>query len=168
MTVTESLATTLGSGARPETALLLACARTRMDPEHAGQIRALLGQDIHWADLMQMAQRHKTTPLLYRSLASTLPDAVPQAVMEELGKRSRANALCNLRLTRQLMRVLRGLESNGVLAVPYRGPVLAEAVHGDLAWRWCGGLYNWVRRQAVSRAVGRPFRLYSKHGYGLL
>lgn len=142
----------VGSGARPETALLLACARTRMDPEHAGQIRALLGQDINWAGLMQMAQRHKITPLLCRSLASTLPDAVPQAVMEELRKRSRANALRSLRLTRQLIRVLRGLESDGVLAVPYRGPMLAEAVYGDLGLRQFTDLDVLVRRRDVSKA----------------
>jgi len=166
--VTESLATTLRSGARPETALLLACARTRMDPEHAGQIRALLGQDIHWADLMQMAQRHKTTPLLYRNLANTFSDFVPQPVMQELRERFRDNSLRNLALTGQLIQVLERLESNGAPAIPLKGPVLAKVVYGGLALRQFDDLDILVRKEDVPKAretlASLGYRQTTQHG----
>ena len=42
----------------PEAELLICCARTRMNPERAEQIKALLQNDIDWAYLSRMALLH--------------------------------------------------------------------------------------------------------------
>ena len=54
--------------------LLVCCARTCMDAEHAERIRFLLSKNINWPFLLQAALYHGVMPLLYRSLQATRPE----------------------------------------------------------------------------------------------
>ena len=148
--------------AQPEMALLVACARAHVDPSHTAQVQSLLSQDLDWPRLLEFAQRQKTLPLLHQGLRP-YGDAVPQAAMQEIRRRFRANALRNLRLTQELVGVLRSLETAGVLAAAYRGPVLALDAYGDLSLRQFDDLDILLRRQDMGRATERLLSL----GYGL-
>ncbi|GAG91885.1 unnamed protein product, partial [marine sediment metagenome] len=74
-------------------------------------------------------------PLLYQSLKKTCPEAVPDDTLEQLRAYFLTNAKRNLFLTGKLLRLLELLKDNGILAVPFKGPVLAESVYGDLSLR---------------------------------
>ncbi len=139
-------------GARSEMALLLACARTQVDPEHGRRIQALLQEDIDWADLIQLATKHRTIPLLYNSLATCCPDTVPTDILGKLQTHFRSNGIRNLTLGAELLKALRQLQDGGVRAVPYRGPLLAEAVYGNLSLRTFQDLDILVQRKDVARA----------------
>jgi hypothetical protein len=56
-------------------------------------------------------------------------------VLEQLRKDYERNAQKSLRLTHELIRILDCLECHGIPAIPYKGPVLAKAVYGDIALR---------------------------------
>jgi hypothetical protein len=120
---------------RSETELLLCCAQSSMSAERTGRVRALLGEDIDWAYLLQTAHRHRLIPLLYQNLSTICPEAVPRATLNQLKRYFHINGLNNRFLTKELLRLLSLFEANGVLAVPYKGPVLAAAVYGHLALR---------------------------------
>jgi len=150
--VVRSLTEASEFGARPEIALLHACARSRIDTEQSRVIQALLQQEIDWADLIQLAARHRTIPLLYTSLAVCCPDAVPAEVMEQLQGYFRANGVRNLTMGRELLQVLRDCQDNGVRAVSYKGPLLAELVYGNLSLRDFYDLDLLVQRKDVARA----------------
>ncbi len=137
---------------RPEIGLLLACAHAHFDLEHRKRIRALLQEDIDWAALLQLAIKHRTIPLLYKSLAASSPDPTPEEVTAQLQALFRANGVRNLALATELLKVLRHLQDNGVCAVPYRGPLLAEVVYGDLSLRTFQDLDVLVQRKDVARA----------------
>jgi len=53
----------------------------------------------------------------------------------ELTQFFRANAIKNLYLTAELLRILRLLDAQGIRAVPLKGPALAQSLYGDLALR---------------------------------
>src|SRR4051812_50229545 len=78
-------------GTRPEIALLLSCARTRVDSEHVEQIRTLLREDINWQYLMQAVQAQGVTPLLYRSLQSNCLEAVSPTLSCQLRRAFSSN-----------------------------------------------------------------------------
>jgi len=59
---------------------------------------------------------------------ANLPDLVPHTILEELRVRYEHNARKNLRFTAELIRILDCLESHDIAAIPFKGPVLAEAV----------------------------------------
>jgi len=90
---------------------------------------------IDWAYLLRMAERHGLIPLLYWNLSATAPELVPFPIRERIHTLFLVNAARNLRLTGKLLRVLNLLEANGILAIPFKGPVLASSLYGNLAFR---------------------------------
>ena len=132
--------------------LLLCCARTTMDADSAARIRSLLRDDIDWSALLRHALRHGVMPLLYRSLSSTCPDAVPKFFLEQLRDSFYANAAHNTLFARELLSLLRLLETHGIPALPFKGPALAASVYGNPALRQFGDLDILVREHDAERA----------------
>ena len=115
--------------------LLLYCARTQIDVETATQIRAVLRKKIDWGHLIQLAHHHRVIPLLYRSLIDTCSDLVPKSVLEELEAYFRSNLRHNLFLTGQLIKLLHTFKASDIQAIPYKGPLMAASIYGNLALR---------------------------------
>jgi hypothetical protein len=133
----------------PEVELLLCCARTHIDAGTAERIRETLSDEIDWAYLIQTASWHGVMPLLYRSLNTICPESVPKAIFEQLWKDFLVNAQRNLILTVELLKLLELLEGNGICAIPFKGPVLASSVYGDLALRQFSDLDILVHKQDI-------------------
>ncbi len=130
-----TLSPTLATDIRPEHELLLCCTRTRMDSKRADQLRSLLQKDIDWTYLTQMALRHGVMPLLYFNLNSTCPNAVPKTTLEQFRSYFHANALDNLFLTSELLKLLNLFKDHGISAIPFKGPVLTASIYGNLTLR---------------------------------
>jgi hypothetical protein len=139
-------------GMRLETELLLCCTRTCMDDTSAEKIGTLLQEDLDWEYLIRTAIRHEVMPLLYRSLHSTYPKAVPKVILDRLRDHFRVNTERNLILTGTLLKLLRLFEAHGIPAMPYKGPVLAASVYGSLALRQFTDLDILVHREDVLKA----------------
>jgi hypothetical protein len=139
-------------GIHPEAELLLSCAHMRLDAQSAARIHTLLRADLDWSSLVEGALWHGVMPLLYRSVHTIGTDTVPLAVVERLQDYCAVNVRRNLFLTGELLKLLHLLEAQGIPALPYKGPVLAAAVYGNLALRQFGDLDILVPRQAVLHA----------------
>ncbi|ETX07419.1 nucleotidyltransferase domain-containing protein [Candidatus Entotheonella palauensis] len=129
--------------------LLLTCAQSHLHTEHEDALRRRLSDDLDWPEVLRLARQHAVLPLLYHQLRTVAPQAVPHAVQNELRRRFRANLRRNLSMTAELLKILRMLEANGIAAIPYKGPVLAAAIYGDVALRQFGDLDILVKRQDV-------------------
>ena len=154
---------------RPEIALLLCCARTRLDSEHVEQIRTLLREDINWQYLMQAAHTQKVALLLYRSLQmygslqTNGLKAVPQTFLHQLRRYVQSYAFRNLFLMRELLKIFRVFETHGIPLIPFKGPTLASIAYGDFRLRQFGDLEILVRKSDVLRAkellISQGYRL---------
>jgi Uncharacterised nucleotidyltransferase len=114
---------------------LLLCARPQVDDETAARIRALAKKGPDWEALLALAAEHSLTPIVCKNLETHAGDSLAgqwrQRFREELVRIS-----CrNLALSAELLRVLQALESGGVNAIPYKGPVLAAQAYGDVGLR---------------------------------
>ncbi|MCX6071516.1 MAG: nucleotidyltransferase family protein, partial [Chloroflexi bacterium] len=136
----------------PEMALVLLCARTRVDAEQRHRITGLAGGTIDWARVIDLAQRHGVLSLVYRSVHAVCRGVVPQSVLGRLQIDYHRNLARNLTLTHELLRVLALLSAEGVDAIPFKGPVLALAVYSDLALRQAGDLDLLVRASDFVKA----------------
>lgn len=137
---------------RPEVKLLLCCARTGMDPENYERMRALLGEELDWFYLLRAALRHGMTPLLYWHLRALCPEAVPQQTLDYLTNYFHANARRNLFRSAKLHRILKLFETRGIDVVPFKGPVLAASLYGNLALRNFDDLDLLVKKSDVPAA----------------
>jgi hypothetical protein len=102
--------------------------------------------------LLRAARRHSVQPLLHRAL---LEDDVRLAApaWAELQENVRRNALRNLWLSGELVRLVRRLAETGVTALPYKGPAMAAALWGSPDLRECVDLDLLVLPQHVARAA---------------
>jgi hypothetical protein len=137
---------------RPEIELLLCCARTRVNAETATRIRDLVQEQIDWTYLIETAISHGVMPLLYRNLSSLCPAAMPKPVGGEARDWFHAHVQRNLFLTAELLRLLRVFADHGIPALPYKGPVLARAVYGDISLRSFTDLDILVDKRDIPRA----------------
>src|SRR4051812_5785431 len=92
---------------RPEVELLLCCARRLQDDETSARAHALLRSDIDWDALLRLAERHRLMPLLYRHLQSSLPETVPQKILDRLQNHFYLSAAHNHLLAAELSGILR-------------------------------------------------------------
>jgi Uncharacterised nucleotidyltransferase len=139
-------------GRGPEAELLLSCARTGTAPGGAARLDALVRRVASWDRFLGLARRHKVVPLVHQHLSAAPPGAVPAAVLGQLRDYAQANGRHTLLLSGELARLLRGLAAQGIPALPFKGPLLAELAYGSLVLREFADLDVLVPRDAVAVA----------------
>ena len=147
-----------------EAQLLLCCARTQVGAANAERIIALLQEDIDWDFLLQLAFNHKLAPLLYRNLEAVCPHNIPASARTELREQIQVDIEGNLVLTKELLYLLALFNQHGIQMVPYKGPVLALSVYGDLALRPSSDLDILVQEGDILQATD----LLTSCGYQIL
>ena len=118
----------------PEFDLLLACCAEYSNQQRAERIRKILACQLDWERLIQLTEQHGVVPQVYRCL-SAAAEVVPSGALEALRRHDEANVRQTLWLTRELLRILECLHSLGIATLPYKGPVLAEILFGNVALR---------------------------------
>jgi Uncharacterised nucleotidyltransferase len=119
----------------PERELILCCARVRIKEPIAERIKVLVQQDLDWRSILHLAQQQGVMPLLYLNLKKIGADLVPGDVLQNLERLFAANRFNSLLLTGELTKLFTLLEKAAIATVPYKGPVLAAAVYGDVSLR---------------------------------
>src|ERR1041384_3498267 len=147
----------------PEVELLLSCARAHVDAEGAARVRALVEQEFDWDYLLRVSNRHGLQPLLYHHLNAICP-AIPDTYAQQLRDAARRVSALNTFLTNELQRLLARFAVAEIEAMPYKGPVLAVALYGNVALRQFSDLDILVRPRDVARAS----ELLQAEGYALL
>jgi hypothetical protein len=108
-----------------------------------------------------MAGRHMMTSLLYWHMNAACRDHVPPQIFERLHAHFAANARNNLRLTAELLKILRLFENSNIASIPFKGPILAHTLYENPALREFIDLDILVRKQDVFRVL----RLLPELGY---
>jgi hypothetical protein len=124
----------------PEDQLCLLLARGRFSPEVAKRAVERLESGVLWDVLLERARTHGLVPLLYHRLGALDFRGVPPPVRRELTDAFGVNAIRNILLSQELVRVLTRLGGAGVPVIPLKGVTLAESFYGDPALRTCADL----------------------------
>src|ERR1700730_9153599 len=114
-----------------ESALL--CAKTHVDADTSNEILTLVGSEPDWDAILKTASEHSLTPIFCRNIEEYGGEALPSSWRRRLSEENLLGSCRNLAMTAELFRVLEALESRGVCATPYKGPVLAAQAYGDVA-----------------------------------
>src|SRR5687767_7909069 len=97
-------------GLRPEAELLICCARVRPNSHDYERIEALLRKEIDWDLLLEMAKKHKLTPLLYLNLTKTAAPVMPDVIINRLKQHCHNNTRNNLFMVGELIKLLNYFE----------------------------------------------------------
>ena len=143
---------TINGSSIPEVDLMLCCARTCSTPQMRVRIKEIATQGVDWQAFLQLATSHGVRPLVYQSLHSTCWEALPEAARQELSHFYSANSAKNRFLAGELLHILQLFEAEHILAVPFKGPVLAAVLYGDLALREFTDLDILIREPDIPKA----------------
>ena len=155
------LETTINGLSNPEVDLMLCCARTCSTPQMKVRIKEITTQNVDWQGFLQLVTSHGVRPLVYRTLHTTCWEALPQAARHELSHFYAANSAKNRFLAGELLHILQLFEAEDILAVPFKGPVLAAVLYGDLALREFTDLDILIRERDIPKAR----EILSNQGY---
>ena len=137
---------------RHENDLLLQCVRSYINPSESKFIEGVVSQDLDWEYVLQAAVKHRVMPLLYHSLHTLRPNGVPKPILDRLQKMFQSNARRNLFLSGELLKLLKLLETQGISAISFKGPVLSIYAYDNLSLRQYLDLDILVRKSDILRA----------------
>jgi hypothetical protein len=119
---------------------ILACCR--------GSARAEVFSGCNPIELAELATHHGVLPIVYEAVSA---GGAASAVRNVASDRFQAHVRKTLWLTRELGRVVEHLSGNRIPVLPYKGPVLAEMLYGDVARREYSDLDFLVQKSDVPR-----------------
>jgi len=155
VTVMRKLRTTnviLPAGCRVEAKLLLCCVQGFAQESSSERLQCLLEEEIDWDCVIRKACLHGIVPIVYRTLEGMTEERVPKAVLSKLQVYSRMIADRNTLLVDELNTILKLFSSEGIEAMPLKGPLLTAELYGNLELRPMADLDILVRTRDVLKA----------------
>ena len=132
--------------------MLVLCARTRIEREVAESIFELMAAPLDWDELISLAGRNSVTPLIEMSLRTVAGDSVPSEVLNRLREAVRASTARNLLLAGELIKITGLFHSQDIIAIPYKGPVIAAQAYGNVGLREFDDLDIILRQKDMAKA----------------
>jgi hypothetical protein len=136
----------------PEQELLLCCARTQFSDLYSNRVKQLVENDLNWKIVIDLAETHKLSQLLYKNLVSYCPEILPVERLQQLHKIFNTQAHYILFLSGELASLVKEFNAREIPILPYKGPVLASQIYGNLALRPYIDLDILVHIEDISRA----------------
>lgn len=141
--------------------LLLTALRSRLTPADEAALQPLLNAGLDWPFLLELVDRHRVAPLLWRALRALPAGSVDAAVLDALRTRVDANTRKALLQVREMLRLRQALQAHDIAWLVFKGPVLAMQAYGDLSLRHAGDLDVLIAELDVATAE----RLLEALGY---
>jgi hypothetical protein len=124
-----------------EETFVILCACSQPDEQRREQINKAIKIPMDWGKVYNLAIRNRTIPLLYKSIKmKSARDSVPPDFFDKISRIYTENSKRNFFLLSYLINLLDRFKSNGIFAVPFKGPVFTENIYGDLGLRFSSDL----------------------------
>lgn len=136
----------------PIAEILFLGARLNPTPEQRSRLAQLLRTEVDWDRLEAMTFFHGVHTLLHVNLKSLPGGSIPADRAAAWQQRSVMTGFRNLYLTRELHVLLARLTGAGIPCIPFKGPVLAQEMYGNLSLRRFSDLDVLVPRHEAVRA----------------
>ncbi|WP_127531063.1 nucleotidyltransferase domain-containing protein [Paenibacillus kobensis] len=143
--------TRLASSLPFELQLLLLILRTEDTPDLNKELHDLAVKGIDWEQFVQLANRHRVYPTIMTKLHE-LEEELKLGFMESLQLMSRRNTFQMLLLTAEMEKVCKAFREQNIDTLVLKGPVLAEALYGDLSSRTSKDIDMLVSAEHVEQA----------------
>jgi len=135
-----------------ESRILLLCSQVEIPESHIRLLNKLADDNPDWNRIHSLSLAHRLLPLVYKNLNLYLQDFVSQEIVARFKRDFQVLCGRNIHMTVALEKCIQALESHGIQALPFKGPVLA-AMYGDITFRQFGDIDILVSRHDVIKAV---------------
>lgn len=114
--------------------LFLSCHAALTDAQQRALEQAL-AEDVDWNALIALASEHALLALVCHNLLQVPAELMPVEIRQAAEIHLEDNAARNQAMTKDLCVLLTALDKAGLDAIPFKGPLLAETLYGDLKLR---------------------------------
>lgn len=148
------------SALSPELHFLLDCCQTEPTDGDVGRINSYMNSErFDPQAVIRLAGSHGILPLVYKALKHQ--KNVQNATLGAFKSAYMGSAQRNMLMSAELLRIMKLLEENGIEALAFKGPALAQLAYGDITLRQFGDLDILIRREDAARLK----RLFTAEGY---
>ena len=151
-----------GAQLNDELSFLINCCQTNPSAEEIEFILTSLltinhapsGNALGVQRIIKLANQHGILPLVYKTLKKLQPDGSSKnhEILSTLKQQYLSVAQRNMLMSAELIRIMKLLEDNGIEALAFKGPALAQMAYGDITLRQYVDLDILVDEKDVSRA----------------
>ena len=144
-----------------ENQLLIECSQRLRNSAQTDRILRLFEHTLDWKYILTVARKNAVFPLVGRNLIQNFSDSLPSATRDILNEQLHAHLQRNMFLTGKLLEIVQAFEASDISILPFKGPLLAAQVYGDLSVRQYVDLDILVQPKQLESAV----RLLQDEGY---
>src|SRR5579862_5221072 len=139
---------------RPEAEIILACARSQIDPAAEEDIRRFVRGGLNWPEVVATAIHHRLTPLLYETVIALGPELALHAAQQRmLTEATRASSFNAMAMLSELLRLNQLFQAAQIPVIPHKGPILAWLGYRSFIRRDYGDLDFATQQQFIPDAV---------------
>lgn len=136
-----------------EDKLILACTCRETSEAEKARIGDMLSGSVDWQYLFQAALNHGVFPLVFNNLYTNFPEKLPAPILNKFRENYQTIVARNLYMTKKLLDIVDCFSGEGISAVPFKGPLLAESLYGDIGLRVFGDLDILVSKHDALNAI---------------
>ena len=136
-----------------ELLLVLACARASIYAASVGEIRQAVAEPVDFLKAINLASCHGLAPCVIQQLRQHAAARLPESVVVEFQRWLRAHTVRSMQLTAELLQILDRLKGQGIRALAFKGPVLAQQLYEQPFRREFLDLDILVPAEAVGRVI---------------
>ncbi len=137
--------------------LILECCKITQD---ITKIKELIPSINNWDDFIDISYAHGVFPLVYHTLKLHV-DTMPEKVLSTMKSHNIDIVKQNMLMTAELIKVMKLLEDNGIEAMPFKGPLLAQSIYGSIADRLYSDLDILINQNDIEKC----YLLLSQNNY---
>ena len=137
----------------PDIQFLINCCKTNPTATEIKQICTHISKldSQQLSRIVTLAHAHGIFPLVYHTIQTHAVDLISDETHAELKQHNMTIVMQNMRMTAELIRIMRLLEENGIEALAFKGPTLAYSVYGNIVLRQYGDLDILTKKKRFSQ-----------------
>jgi hypothetical protein len=119
----------------PEMRLLLSCCCIETVEAHRVDISNMIHEGLDWNRFIELVNYHQVLPIVYVNLRKHAAESVPPQVLIRLKTHYQKQKIHSLKLTAELVRIVKRCREEGIDVICLKGPVLALQLYRDVTLR---------------------------------
>ena len=150
--------------ASAEMSLCLACCEAALTDVKSAAVEKCLEERIDWSLLVETALWHHVSPSVFGVLLDDHATRLPGSVFAQLKLEHERHKRQSTAISGELVRIAQAFRDASIAMIPFKGPMLARQLYGDVQARSCGDLDLLVRDSDIQASLevlltlGYPYR----------
>ncbi len=144
-----------------ELQIVVLCSKSQLYPGDLTRVEELLQGESDWSLIIDLANKHKVLPRVWENLNAQFFELIPENISALQKAAGRSHFLTCALMVKHLLEVLVLFEQKSIFSIPYKGPVAALYLYGDISLRSYGDLDLLISRDDFPRV----FQVMLENGY---